>query len=142
ILGWPESTPAQVVMLELAALPLQASLGIGLWQLSRRMRAPGRRGRLALGIAAGLAGLGALLVALAYLTGPRSMVHLGLVLIWLGLLAAMLVVITHLPRRPLRAGTFTAIAEPGDADDDASDDPLATAPLAGPEDGSIESRRD
>lgn len=142
VLGWAESTPTQVVLLELAALPLQAALALGLWQLGRRMRAPGPRGRLALRVAAGLAGLGLVLVGLAYLTGPRGLVHAGLAVVWVGLLAAMLVVITHLPRHRLRTDSlFSVIPDPdeddedeGDEDDDAPE-PLAPAPAVAPSEG-------
>ena len=123
ILGWTEATPAQVVLLELAALPLQAALGLGLWHLARRMQPLGSRGRVALGVAAGLALVGLALVGFAYLTGPRGMVHPGLAAVWVGLLVAMLVVITHLPRRRLRAESlFTVLAE-DDEDDEDDEDP-------------------
>jgi hypothetical protein len=90
------------------------------------MRPPGDRGRLALRVAAGMGGLGLVLLGLAYLTGPRSMVHLGLALVWLGLLVALLVVLTHLPRRPMRADSFTAIGDDEDLPEDEPDD-LASA---------------
>ena len=154
LLGWPESTPAEVAMLELASLPLQASLALGVWWLSRRMRAPGRRGRVALRVAAGVAGIGLVLVGLAHVTGPRTLVHLGLALVWLALLAALIVVVTHLPRRPVPADTFSPIPdddEDGDelADPPAQDDSGTTAataqgaaPVARQQAGSVESGRD
>lgn len=127
VLGWPESTPTQVALLELAALPLQAAVGVGLWQLSRRMRPLGDRGRLAGWIAAGLAGIGLVLVVVAYL-GPRGLVHPGLALVWAGLLAAMVLVVTHLPRRPMRE-LFTVLSDEDDEDDeDDSDDDLDEEP--------------
>lgn len=101
VLGWPEDTPTQVVLLELAALPLQAALAIGLWHLSRRMRPLGNRGRMAWWISLGLAAVGLVLVGVAYL-GPRGLVHLGLALVWIGLLMAMVLVVAHLPRREVR----------------------------------------
>lgn len=122
ILGWPESTPGQIAMLELASLPLQASVGIGVWYLSRRIRPLGPRGRLVLWIAAGLGGIGLLLVGLAYLTGPRGMVQLGVALIWVGLLIALVLVVAHLPRRPARVGSlFSVLPEPED-DEEADDE--------------------
>lgn len=101
VLGWPEDTPAQVALLELAALPLQAAVGVGLWYLSRRMRPLGSRGRLGWWIALAVAGVGLLLVGVSYL-GPRGLVHPGLALVWIGVLMAMVLVVTHLPRRKVR----------------------------------------
>lgn len=101
ILGWPESTPAQIVLLELAALPLQGSLAVGLWHLSRRMRPLGSRGRVVWWAILGIAGLGLGLVGVAYL-GPRGLVPLGLSLVWVALLLAMVLVVSHLPRRSMR----------------------------------------
>lgn len=115
VLGWPEETPAQVVLLELSTLPLQAALSVGLWHLSLRARPLGRRGRLARWLAVAVAGAGLILVGVAYL-GPRGLVHLGLALIWIGLLLGLVLVVTHLPRRQMRS-QFTSLPDDEDADD-------------------------
>lgn len=120
VLGWPEETSAQVVLLELAAVPLQVAVGVGLWQLSRRMRPLGSRGRVAWWIAAGLAATGLVMVGAAYL-GPRGLVHPGTALTWLGLLMAMVLVVAYLPRRPMRE-LFSVL--PDDEGDDEGDDLL------------------
>jgi len=96
VLGWPEQTPAQVALLELAALPLQAAVAVGLWYLSRRMRPLGSRGRLAWWIAIGVAAVGLALVGVAYL-GPHGLVHPGLALVWLAVLIAMVLVVATFP---------------------------------------------
>ncbi len=113
VLGWPEDTPAQVVLLELAALPLQAAVGVGLWHLGRRARPLGSRGRVVWWIALGLAAVGLALVGVAYL-GPRGLVHPGLALVWVGLLMALVLVVAHLPRRPMQE-LFSVL--PDDVDD-------------------------
>lgn len=118
VLGWPESTPTQVVLLELAALPLQAALGVGLWYLSHRMRPLGNRGRLAGWISGGLAAVGLAMVGAAYL-GPRGLVHPGLALVWIGLLMALVLVVAHLPRRKVRE-LFRVL--PDEEDDEAAED--------------------
>lgn len=125
VLGWPEETPAQVVVLELAALPLQAAVGVGLWYLSRRMRPLGSRGRLARWIAVGLAAAGLVLIGVAYL-GPRGLVHPGLALVWIGLLMALVLVVAHLPRRPMRE-LFRVL--PDDEDEDLPADEVAVDDL-------------
>jgi len=119
--GWPERTPSQVVLLELAALPLQFAVAIGLAFLASRTRPLGRRGRIARWVCVGLAALGLLLVALAYATGARGLVHPGLALVWLGLLAAMVLLVVKLPRR--RAGSLVSII-PAEEDDEVGDDSI------------------
>lgn len=136
VLGWPESNPTQVVLLELAALPLQAALALGLWHLSRRTRPLGSRGRVTRWIAIAIGGLGVLAIGLAYLTGPRGLVHLGLALVWLGLLVAMLLVVSHLPRRPVRE-LFRVLPDSDDEDDEDEDEEPAVVPgMDDPEDPS------
>lgn len=134
VLGWPEDTPTQVALLELAALPLQAAVGLGLWHLSRRMRPLGSRGRLAAWLATGFAVAGLVLVGVAYL-GPRGLVHPGLALIWVGLLGAMLLVVVHLPRRPARE-LFRVLPDDEGEDDEApaADDVPVEDLLQPPED--------
>ncbi|MGC3955879.1 MAG: hypothetical protein QM804_16820 [Propionicimonas sp.] len=126
VLGWPEETPAQVALLELSALPLQGALGVGLWHLSRRARPLGNRGRLARWLAVGLAGLGVILAGIAYL-GPRGLVHFGLALIWIGLLMGLVLVVAHLPRRPMRSQLSALPSEEDEDDQDEGLDMLHTA---------------
>lgn len=99
ILGLPEATPAQTTLLELSSLPLSAALGLGVAQLATRVRplAVVTR-RILIGSSAGvLVGLGMILAA--YSVGPRSWVHLGQLVIWVALFAALIAVVSQLPRR-------------------------------------------
>lgn len=129
VVGWPEQTPVQIALLELAALPLQAAVGVGLWQLSRRMRPLGDRGRVARWVALGLAVVGLLLVAAGYL-GPRGLVHPGQALIWFAVLLAMVLVVTHLPRRRVRELLRVL---PDDEDEAAEEELPVDDPLPEPE---------
>jgi len=94
VFGLPETTPAQVLALELGALPLSIALAAGdLILLERAQRSPGPRGRLGLIVGTATSFLGLLLMALAYLTGPRSMVQFGQFLVFIGLLVILLIAI-------------------------------------------------
>ncbi|MCC6497316.1 MAG: hypothetical protein IT193_13770 [Propionibacteriaceae bacterium] len=100
LIGLPEANPAQSVLLELSSLPLSFSLAVGIVMLQRRTVRPiGRRTRVVLLAGLGLVTLGLLLMMWAYLPGPRELVHFGQLLVWIGLLAALLVVIRRLPRQ-------------------------------------------
>ena len=129
VLGWPEDTPVQIALLELAALPLQAAVGVGWWHLSRRIRPLGSRGRVMWWIAVGLAAVGLVLVGIAYL-GPRGLVHPGLALIWFGVLAAMVLVVAHLPRRPVRE-LFRVLPDVEEDEEEAATDEVAVDDLLG-----------
>lgn len=99
ILGLPEATPAQTTLLELSSLPLSAALGLGVAQLATRVRpltAVTRRVLIASSVGV-LVGLGVILAA--YAVGPRSWVHIGQLVIWLALFAALIAVVSQLPRR-------------------------------------------
>lgn len=98
LLGWPEANPGQVVLLELAAVPVQLSVALGLWHLHRLGTRPSAGASRALGVLAGVSGIGLLLVLLAYLTGPRGLAHLGQSVVWLALLAGLVVIVRRLPR--------------------------------------------
>jgi hypothetical protein len=92
VLGLSEATAAQQVALELSALPLSISLAAGdAILLSTGSRQPGPRGRMVVAGGAGLSLLGLLLMAFAYITGPRTIVHLGQFLIFVGLLLVLFV---------------------------------------------------
>ncbi len=94
IFGLPESTPNQIIALELGALPLSIALAAGnLILIERAQRAPGPRGRLGLIIGSVTSGFGLVVMALAYLTGPRGLVQFGQFLVFLGLLGVLLVAI-------------------------------------------------
>ncbi|MGB7964443.1 MAG: hypothetical protein WCF12_15990 [Propionicimonas sp.] len=122
VLGWPEANPAQVVLLELAALPAQVSFALGLWHLHGLGTRPSNHGTRVLGILAGVSGLGLLLVLMAYLTGPRGLVHFGQSVVWLALLAGMFVIVRRLPRPRFTQTTFIADERPATAG--AADRPL------------------
>lgn len=92
VYGLSESTPAQQLALELSALPLSISLAAGdVILLTTGSRQPGPRGRMVVAGGAAVSLLGVLLMAFAYLTGPRAMVHLGQFLVFVGLLLALFV---------------------------------------------------
>lgn len=100
VIGLPEANPTQSVLLELSSLPLSFSVAMGIVMLQRRALAPlGRRARVVLQMGLALVALGLLLMVWAYLPGPRGLVQAGQLLVWLGLLAALLVMIRRLPRR-------------------------------------------
>jgi hypothetical protein len=114
LVGLPEATPAQSVLLELSALPLSVSVGAGVLILHLRATRPiGARSRRALVAGGAVGAVGLLLMAWAYLGGPRDVVHVGQVLVWLGLLAALLVMIRRQPRRRI-----THFHVPDEADED------------------------
>ena len=127
LLGLPEANPVQSVLLELSALPLSVAVAIGVWMLHERADRPiSERSRMVLRIAAGLVALGLALIAWAYLVGPREVVHAGQGLVWLGLFAALVVIVRRQPRAPSTRFELT--------DSDADDDPVdeAGTPTPGP----------
>lgn len=129
VTGLPEATTAQSVLLELSSLPLSVSVGAGVLILHRRAARPvGPRSRVVLVAGAVLGALGLALMALAYLSGPRDLVHTGQALVWLGLLAALLVMIR---RQPRRRSTRFHVPESSDEDGpvEASADPGPTPSL-------------
>jgi hypothetical protein len=91
LFGFAETTPGQVIALELSALPLSVSLAAGdMILLQRADRTPTRRTRIVLASGAAISTVGLLLMALAYLTGPRDMVQFGQFLVFVGLLVVLL----------------------------------------------------
>lgn len=121
LVGLPEATPAQSVLLELSALPLSVSVGAGVLILHLRATRPiGPRSRRALVAGGAVGALGLLLMAWAYLRGPRDLVHAGQVLVWLGLLAALLVMIRRQPRRRI-----THFHVPDEAEEDGPEEAQA-----------------
>ncbi|MFT4109513.1 hypothetical protein [Propionicimonas sp.] len=104
VIGLPEANPAQSVLLELSSLPLSVSVGAGILMLHRRADRPvGPRSRVLL-IAGGAAvAFGLVMMAWAYLPGPRDLVHSGQLLVWLGLLAGLVVMIRRQPRQRARS---------------------------------------
>lgn len=115
VLGLPETSPAQSTLLELSSLPLSASVAAAVLLLHRRTDRPvGPRSRVALAGGAASVAFGLVLIAWAYLTGPRSLVHTGQALVWLGLLAALLVMLRRQPRR--RATRFSLSDTNGSGD--------------------------
>ncbi len=122
LVGLPEATPAQSVLLELSALPLSVSVGAGVLILHRRATRPiGDRSRRALVAGGAVGALGLLLMAWAYLGGPRDLVHTGQVLVWLGLLAALLVMIRRQPRRRITRFHVPEEADEGGLDEAQAD---------------------
>ncbi|MFZ0529427.1 MAG: hypothetical protein WAL91_02690 [Propionicimonas sp.] len=111
LIGLPEANAVQSALLELSALPLSVSVaaGIGLLHLSAA-RPPGPRSRVILLVAVGLVLLGCALIVSAYLVGPRESVHTGQVLIWLGLFAALVVMVRLQPTR--RSTRFELAEDP------------------------------
>lgn len=122
LLGLPEATPAQTVLLELSSLPMSVSVGVGVlllhWSADRPV---GPRSRVVLAASGAAVGLGLLLVWLAYLSGPRELVHTGQTMVWLGLVAALLVMIRRQPRRRRKALTELEWEDEEDGDDARAD---------------------
>ena len=120
VIGLPEANEIQSTLLELAMVPTSVSLAAALGLVAQRVRPAGRRSRLVL-VGAGTTSLaGATLMVLAYLTGPRPLVHLGQALVFTGLLAALVVAVRLQP--PRRRVWFELPPEPDDAATD-EDDP-------------------
>lgn len=129
LVGLPEATPAQSVLLELSALPLSVSVGAGVLILHLRADRPiGGRSWTVLVAGTAVGALGLLLMAWAYVSGPRDLVHTGQVLVWLGLLGALLVMIRRQPRQRMTRFHVPA-EEDGDEDDEAPADRRQTPSL-------------
>lgn len=125
LVGLPEATAAQSVLLELSALPLSISVAACVAILHLRADKPiGRRSRAVLAAGTGVGAFGLVLMAWAYLVGPRDLVHTGQVLVWLGLLAALVVMIRRQPRQRM---TRFHVRE--DEDENPSADPEQTPSL-------------
>ena len=100
VLGLPEATPAQIALLELSSLPLSAALGLGVAHLASKLRPlPGVSLQVLLIASSGGVLVGLAVILTAYVVGPRSWVHLGQLVIWMSLLAALVAVVSRLPRR-------------------------------------------
>lgn len=116
VIGYPEANALQSVLLELSSLPLSFAVAVGIVMLGHRVeRALGKRTRVVLLTGLALIALGVLLMIWAYLPGPRDLVHVGQVLVWLGLLAALLVTIRRLP--PRRYTSYHVIESEADGED-------------------------
>ena len=100
VIGYPEANGVQTVLLELSSLPLSVAVAVGIVILGRRVeRHFGQRTRIVLLAGLGFIALGVMMMIWAYLPGPRELVHVGQLLVWIGLLAALLATIRRLPRR-------------------------------------------
>ena len=120
VIGYPEANEVQTVLLELSSLPLSFAVAVGIVILGRRVDRPlGRRTRMVLLAGLGLIALGIIVMIWAYLPGPRELVHIGQLLVWVGLLAALLVTIRRLPRR--RISRYHVVER--DEDDEGVEDP-------------------
>lgn len=102
LIGLPEATPTQTVLLELSSLPLSLAAMAALVLLWQWAGAPlGPRSKRVLGIALGGVGVGLVLIALAYLSGPRALIQLGQTLIWISILIGLVVLFRRPRRLPL-----------------------------------------
>lgn len=120
VIGYPEANGVQTVLLELSSLPLSVAVAVGIVILGRRVeRHLGQRTRIVLLAGLGFIALGVMMMIWAYLPGPRELVHVGQLLVWIGLLAALLATIRRLPRR--RFSRYHVVE--GDEDDEGVDDP-------------------
>jgi hypothetical protein len=119
VIGYPEANGIQTVLLELSSLPLSFAVAIGIVILDRRAERPlGRRTQVVLLTGLGFIALGLLMMMWAYLPGPRELVHIGQLLVWIGLFAGLLVTIRRLPRRRF---TSYHVVERDDEEEDAED---------------------
>lgn len=116
VIGLPEATAVQSVLLELAMAPISVSLVAALGLLALRARPAGRRSLLVLAGAGVVGFAGVTSMVLAYAVGPRPLVHLGQTLVLVALLAALLVELRLQPAR--RRLWFALPAEPDDSDPD------------------------
>ncbi|HSK32167.1 MAG TPA: hypothetical protein VK903_01660 [Propionicimonas sp.] len=120
VIGYPEANGVQTVLLELSSLPLSFAVAIGIVILDHRAVRPlGRRTQAVLLTGLGFIALGLLTMMWAYLPGPRELVHIGQLLVWIGLFAGLLVTIRRLPRR--RFTSYHVVER--DADDEGVEDP-------------------
>ena len=120
VIGYPEANGIQTVLLELSSLPLSFAVAVGIVVLDRRAVRPlGRRTQVVLLTGLGFIALGLLMMMWAYLPGPRELVHIGQLLVWIGLFAGLLVTIRRLPRRPFTS--YHGIER--DTDDEDGEDP-------------------
>lgn len=119
VVGLPEATPAQSVLLELSSLPLSVSVATGVLLLHlSAVRPVGPKSRLVLAVGAALIAFGLVLMLWAYLAGPRDRVHAGQALVWLGLFATLVVMVR---RQPRRRATRLSLLEPEEDDGDADE---------------------
>jgi peptidoglycan/LPS O-acetylase OafA/YrhL len=120
VIGYPEANGVQTVLLELSSLPLSFAVAVGIVILDRRAVRPlGRRTRRVLLTGLGFIALGLLMMMWAYLPGPRELVHVGQLLVWIGLFAGLLVTIRRLPRR--RFTSYHVVER--DTGDEGAEDP-------------------
>lgn len=95
VYGLPEQTAGQTLALELGTLPLSVALAAGdLMLLDRAKRQPSAGARRGLVSGGALSGIGLILMALAYLTGPRGLVQFGQFVVFVGLLIVLLIAIS------------------------------------------------
>ena len=120
VVGLPEATPIQSVLLELAMAPISVSLAAALGLLAQRARPAGRRSLLVLAGAGVVGFAGVTSMVLAYAVGPRPLVHLGQALVLVALLAALLI---ELRLQPPRRRVWTVVPDGADADRSAEDEP-------------------
>lgn len=120
VVGLPEATPIQSVLLELAMAPISVSLAAALGLLAQRARPAGRRSLLVLAGAGVVGFAGVTSMVLAYAVGPRALVHLGQALVLVALLAALLI---ELRLQPPRRRVWTVVPDGADADRTAEDEP-------------------
>ncbi|MEE9964631.1 MAG: hypothetical protein K4304_06010 [Propionicimonas sp.] len=108
VVGLPEQTASQQLMLELGSLPLSVALAAGnLILLERAVRRPGLRGRRALIGGALVSAVGLAVVAVALMIGQGGVVQFGQLLIFLGLGLVLLVAIRLQPSAARQPVTFS-----------------------------------
>lgn len=103
LLGFPEATAAQKLMLELSALPIAVSLAAGdLLLLDRAVRQPSPAARRALQISAIVSGVGLLLMIVSLAASVSAFTLFGQFLVFIGLLVVLLIAL-GLQQRPRAA---------------------------------------
>ena len=122
VIGYPEANGTQTVLLELSSLPLSIAVAIGIVILDNRaVRRLGRRTQFVLLTGLGFIALGLVMMIRAYLPGPRELVHIGQLLVWMGLFAGLLVTIRRLPRRPFTSYRVVEREEDDEGVEDTAD---------------------
>lgn len=99
VVGLPEASLPQRRLLELSGVPLAGATGLLVVHLAQGLDPLPRRTRTTFALAGAVAGLGIVVMLLAYLLGWGT-IHLGQAVVWVGLGIALIHVLLVRPRRP------------------------------------------
>lgn len=137
VTGWPMSTPVEVLLMDLAQLPMSAAVGVGIVQLtwSRRMWIRSPKAFWTIFTPAAIAtGIGLVLLVIGVL-GPRGLVGPAQVLIWIGVGLAFTYLAVDSLRREVNEARPFLMSRVSDDSDDGIDDRWSTEDDEGPATG-------